>query len=311
MRPLLLEEFAEIFILDVENPVPFDEDERLDPVDVVLNYLPGLVVKVPVLSRQSRRARDSASATEIKFAHFSISEYLNSGRAVKNQPYFSTQNHDSSHLHIPNSCLALHLQLSASTLATTTTMRQYRLWAYAAQEGMSHLEKAPYESWTSAAVNQVTRIFLTQSQALLNIVRLHDRNYNLLLKKLESPLYYAAERGYFHLASQLIKNGGNVNEVSPHAQFGTPIAAAALFSYKAIVKLILQHRVDVNKLAGRYGSALQAAMVSANLEVIQLLLDHNANVNIEGGMYGSVLQAAARWGGDQTLCKSSLITMRT
>ena len=40
IRPLLLDELAEVFILDHEKDVPFDENDRLFTVEEVLSYLP-------------------------------------------------------------------------------------------------------------------------------------------------------------------------------------------------------------------------------------------------------------------------------
>ena len=47
LRPLLLEEIAEIFTLDIEADEPFDADNRLVTPVAVLDFLDGLVTKVP------------------------------------------------------------------------------------------------------------------------------------------------------------------------------------------------------------------------------------------------------------------------
>jgi hypothetical protein len=46
-RPLLLDELAEIFILNYEHSVPFDESKRLFKPEDLLKYLHGIVVTVP------------------------------------------------------------------------------------------------------------------------------------------------------------------------------------------------------------------------------------------------------------------------
>jgi len=123
VRPLQLEELAEAFImdLDTERPITFDESERLFTAEDVLTYLPGLVVKVPVLPPHipytARYTRPQGITVYIRFAHFSIKEYLCSARMARK--HFSTAE-ETSHLHISESCLAYHLQLSETTIATPT-----------------------------------------------------------------------------------------------------------------------------------------------------------------------------------------------
>jgi hypothetical protein len=70
LRPLRLEELAEIFILDHESDPPFHDDDRLLQSEDVLMYLPGMVTK----------DKDGYNPIKIRLAHFSIKEYLMSER---------------------------------------------------------------------------------------------------------------------------------------------------------------------------------------------------------------------------------------
>src|SRR6187402_813988 len=79
LRPLLLEEVAEIFILDPDAEVPFDDKERLLSPEAVLSYLSGLVTQIPKrlgAYDSDHFARRGKDVIEIRLAHFSIKEYL-------------------------------------------------------------------------------------------------------------------------------------------------------------------------------------------------------------------------------------------
>jgi hypothetical protein len=101
MKPLRLEELAEICILDPEDDVPFDPNGRLLSAEAVLTYLPNLVITLP-------DELDDFKYPKIKFTHFSIQEYLLSQR-IRQRPTkdFHIEETDA-HLHIANSCLAYH-----------------------------------------------------------------------------------------------------------------------------------------------------------------------------------------------------------
>ena len=65
VRPLFLDELTEVFMLDFESDVPFDDEQP--PLDDVLVYLPNIVAKVPKPS-----CVKGVDEIEIRIAHFSI-----------------------------------------------------------------------------------------------------------------------------------------------------------------------------------------------------------------------------------------------
>ncbi len=289
LRPLLLEELAEIFILDPEKSPPLDEDDRLFPAKAVLKYLPGLVTEVAVFCNEIESVRYEINVTEIRFAHFSIKEYLSSDRMADS--YFSTRDPDASHLYIAESCLAYHLHFSETVLVNEKILLQYPLWEYAIKHGLIHLEKVPRGCWTASTTDRVNRGFTAESQACLNQIRIYEGTFEGEI--FSTPLYYASNMKLLHLASYLIENEADVNEVSPGSLFGTALGVAAKRGYENIVKLLLDHHASIDANIGDYGTASQAAAEYGRLEVVQLLLNRGANVNVQGGYYGSALQAAA------------------
>ncbi|KAE8454432.1 hypothetical protein EG329_000054 [Mollisiaceae sp. DMI_Dod_QoI] len=321
VKPLHLDELAEIFILDHEQPVPFDESERFSVIDDVLSYLPGLVTKfnVKLWSNIEQRNKDSI---EIGFAHFSIKEYLSSTRMA--QPFFSTIE-ETSHLYITEACLAYHLQLSEMISVTKETIQQYALWEYAVKCMPDHLGKVVPESWTASIKRRVPQVFTFPSRSLLNIARIRDPtsaakefgtalqaaaifSNDTVVKLLleagadandQAELYGSAlqaatfNENYDRLpiVRTLVDNGANVNFQGGF--YGNALQSAAYANEKEVVELLLEKGADVNTKGGEYGSALQAAAANGGIEVIKLLLENGSNVNAEGGEYGSALQAAA------------------
>jgi hypothetical protein len=85
MRPLYLEELAEIYSLVHQNPMLFDENYRLFTLEDVLTYLPGLVMKVSIVIDDRRKSKNRKPATEIRFVPFSVKEYLCSSRIAQEQ----------------------------------------------------------------------------------------------------------------------------------------------------------------------------------------------------------------------------------
>jgi len=307
VRPLLLEELAEAFILDLEKPVPFDETERLFNPEDVLTYLPGLVVKVPIRSREYREEHleweREDKVVHIRFAHFSVKEYLSSSRMTLE--YFSSTE-QISHLHISEYCLAYHLQLSENLLATEDTVRQYHLWKYAMIFWDVHLEKVARRSWTASVIKRATDCFATKSQSLLNIARTYDPDgrsgdWQKRTEVLAAPLYYAASRVSIQLASLLIDNGADVNEISPLANYGTALNVALYHKKNGIVRLLIDCNADIHEGGGKMNeTALYVATCVGSQDNIELLLDRGADINTQGGFYGTALQAAA-WIGLQEI----------
>lgn len=301
LRPLRLDELAEIFILDPTHAVPFDENERLFKPEDVLKYLPGLVTTAPVRVHDFHTIWFDTEAIEIKLAHFSIKEYFISQRIRQDQgpsAEFSI-NETNAHLHISESCLAYHLQISEKELATEKSLRRFALWEYAALYWANHLEQVAQGSWTPSVTNRTALVFTPRAQSLLNMIRTKDPDYGNIqnlekkIDKLASPLYYTASLGALRITDLLIKNGADINECSLGGRFGNALQAAAWWGDESVVQLLLDNGANINAQGGWYGNALQAAAFDGNESVVQLLLDKGANINAQGGEYGNALQATA------------------
>jgi hypothetical protein len=298
LRPILVEELAEIFILDRDREPPFDERDRLFQPEAVLKYLPSLVTKVSVRNHDYRLGQRKF-IVEIRLAHFSIKEYLISPRILEGPAkYFSTTEVEA-HMHISEACLAYHLHLSRTILVTEEAYERFVIWEYVRRYWINHLEQVPRNSWTDTAITMTSQALTSGSQSLLNMVRLSDpdndgyKNWKLEFPSLAAPLYYIAAIGAVQVTEFLLDSGCDVNECSV-GEFSCALIKAAYLGYDNVVKLLVDRGADINAQGGIYGTALQAAAYGYwnGESIVQLLLDRGADVNAKGGVYGNALQAA-------------------
>jgi ankyrin repeat domain-containing protein 50 len=201
IRPLFVKELAEIFILDRERKPPFEEADRLNLPESVLNYLPSLITKV-------LRGGEN-DLIEIRLAHFLIKEYLISPRISQGPAKYFFINERDAHLHISEDCLAYHLHLSSTILVTEEQFVGFALWNYAVGFWVDHLEQVPRPSWTSSATEMALKAFTPGSQSLLIMNRLRDpdkkhKNWDLKFSDLVSPLYYMAANGNENMVQLLL-----------------------------------------------------------------------------------------------------------
>ena len=309
LRPLYLEELAEIFILDPEKDVPFDLDDRLFSPEAVLTYLPNLVVT-------SSDDIERSKGPMVKFAHFSIQEYILSQRITQRPTKDFHVEEADAHLHIAKSCLTYHLHLSRDILVTKDTFQKFMLWSYVSFYWHSHIEKVAIELLPVALESLVLQFLDRRSRAYLNMNRIsNDMNRNLndmnqilnadrLLnsdwdlhpEEVCPPLFYCASLPTLCPIRYLIENGANIDEVSDNGSLyesSFALQHAIMKGETENAKFLLHRNANTNIQGGMFGNALQAAARMENHEIVQLLLDKGADVNAQGGVFGNALQAAA------------------
>lgn len=120
MRPLLVKELAEIFILDHNRKPFFNKGDRLNVLESVLEYLSSLVTTAKEHTIRSER-------TVVRLAHFLIKEYLISPCIAQGLAMYFFTTETEAHQHISLSCLAYYLHQSAIILVTEEQYKHFTL----------------------------------------------------------------------------------------------------------------------------------------------------------------------------------------
>jgi ankyrin repeat protein len=317
---------AAVFSAFVEPPpecaplkVSFDQDYFFaDPLDI-LGRLSGLVICVPdpdsevtdavtVLqdsdgTEHTPESRPKFYTTNFKIllSHFSIKEYLVSGRLGSQVEHFAIDE-DGSHQILATNCIYFILFSQESLEYSKTyderlsnTKRPF--FDYATWNWAGHARKAEYDS---RLVNLIVLVLTTPHQIRAGFLGFLDFDHRRGRAKDISPLYAAAYGVLYFPCKQLIEKGADID--AQGGKFGSAIqAAVALFRdqsvnesiIESIVKLLLDHGANVNTQGGKYGTALHAASWAGYESIVKLLLDHGANVNAQGGYFSTALQAAS------------------
>lgn len=272
-RPLTLEEVAEAAVTN-EDGSPIDAEERLfDPYDVVricrslISFAEDTILV----------CGNWTSGKVVRFAHFSVKEYLLSSRVLEGKARNYHMNAQSSQRQIGQSCLSALLQNDGVNEDQPSPLAKY-----AAQYWFQHFRKL--QACTDDASNfqhLVEELFLGSRNTFrhwllvydVNIRRGHDsssvrRHYN----KFPAPLYYASFLGLGDTVRLLLDSGANVDAHGGY--YGTPLIAAASQGHLAIVKILLNYNADINADGGwTFYTALQAASYFGYQDIAEVLLD--------------------------------------
>ncbi|KAG9206091.1 hypothetical protein G6514_004812 [Epicoccum nigrum] len=289
MRPLSVEEVAEVVAIDVARDPAFDRDEVLEDPLEALNICSSLVT----VTTSEANGRSRHTQRIIALAHYSVQEYLVSERIRQGQAKRYSMQESDRHNTISKGSLMYLLQFQQPL--STEVLNASALARYAAEFWSSHLRKTQDQTEGS----QSAMILMSANNpAYLNWVRLYnpDRSWagpdlGKVLKSVATPLYYTALSGLATIAKLLLDKGADVNAQSGH--YGNALHAASEGGHEQVVKMLLDKGADVN--------ALHAASAGGHEQVVKMLLDKGADVNAQGGRYGNALQAASAGGHEQVV----------
>ncbi|KAK0644310.1 ankyrin repeat-containing domain protein [Cercophora newfieldiana] len=314
-RPLTLQEVADIAVLR-PGDAPLDPDDKLfDPLEV-LRICRGLI---SVSTQYMVLYGDDFLGDIVIFPHFSVQEYLLSGRS---KVFDSWSQH--THGYIANCCLSSLLQLrSTEHKLIKEFFEEHQIRGYAAEHWSRHfhLSKVEDGAQDTSLLDRIYRLFDSKQPFYCNWLRIFapERNWfsdHLTLDEAPPPLNYACYLGLSDTARRIIEAGANVNQsFEPNlyeypydrSNDGTPLEVAAVAGHADIVQLLLRHGADVNS---RYmwdagGNVLHATLHRAPeekaSEIANILLDHGADAQRQDHPYGSALALACRRGMEETL----------
>ena len=105
----------------------------------------------------------------------------------------------------------------------------------------------------------------------------------------ESPLMLAALKGELELATQMVKNGADVNKTG-----WTPLHYAASNSHVSVVKLLLENYAYIDAGSPNGTTPLMMASMYGSPEAVKLLLDEGADPMLKNQLGLTALQFAQR-----------------
>ncbi|KAI9794892.1 MAG: hypothetical protein M1816_003022, partial [Peltula sp. TS41687] len=330
-RPLFLEEVAEAAIMRSASYDLDLENRLIDPEDV-LRICSSLVTHVHVhvhvhniwgnVSVVDEGEKDETLSelptgtetrrrTQVRFAHFSVKEYIVSERIRSTGASKFSVSEITSHTNLGNFCLSYLLLLDQYETLSEEQLAEYPLHEYSAEHWYEHVKHLEYNKLDITETMTLVSKLLNPSEgfAFINWLRISEPdNGNHGQKSLHRKfnqaaplLYYAALLGLPTATGMLLQNGSGVN--AQGGDLGNALQAASSGGHQDIVRLLIEKGADVNAQGGRHGNALQAAASWRGTEaIVRLLIEKGADVNAQGGYYGNALQAAS-WGGTEAIVR--------
>ncbi|KAL7905425.1 ankyrin repeat-containing domain protein [Trichoderma velutinum] len=287
ISPLTLDELAEIFILQPDEAIIINEADRFSYTNQVLNYFPGLVL---------------VEGSFVRLAHFSIKEYLTSGRVATSIFVFNEMD---AHILIGRSCVAYLLYVSAMSSVVKEFMiinsksrflaphPQYRLLFYAASKGLAHPEIVPLFKWPPALIDKAMHALTPKSPSLYIMLRSNTKD-SFVDQMLLQPYRYTAWCGFLKLTNLLVSQEyckyskyliqGDLNAALMDAEGHNKKEVMQLLLDKCVsigTERIDKKRGDVHSRGWR--SAIQAAVFEGNLDILKLLVNHKTAVKDDIG----------------------------
>ncbi len=275
IRPLRLEVPAEVLAFDLDEapggiPELNADWRREDQENAVLSTCSSLITVI----------HDGESRV-VQFSHFSVKEFLMSGRLAAAVVDISFHHIalEPAHTMLAQACLSVLLGLDDTT--SRTSVRGFPLTEYAARHWVDH---ALFEDVSLRIKDGMEDLFDLDKPHFSRWIRIHD---------MDDPWGLA--------------NG----ETRPEWLEAAPMYYVALFGLHGMVeKLISEHPEHVNARGGACGTALHAASRSNRVKVVQSLLKHGADVNALGRGSGH-LCISHRDGDISKLCGGSSSTAPT
>jgi len=296
IRPLSVEELAEIFAIDFD---PKSEPHVLEgwrpdnPEEAVLSACSTLITII------------GDNGTKIvQFSHFSVKEFLTLDRLQASELGNIRQYHiplDAAHTVLARACLTVLLQLDENVDKKCLTT--FPLVFYAAKQWVNHVK---FENVASRIQDIVERLFHPKMPYLAAWAWVHDVDQplpgNTINDLPEHPpplkataLYYAALCGFSGLANYLIVT--HAEDVNARCgRRGTPLHAALFKGHLEVVELLLNHGVDIDQRDNEDRIPLVATYRRENVEAMRLLLKHGAAADVRYDSIGLISHDASYFG---------------
>jgi hypothetical protein len=307
IRPLTMNEVAEVVAIDAKRDPPFDRDEVLEDPLEVLNICSSLVNVTDDNTFRSDYPDDPLPAWAqvpvqvVELAHYSVKEYLVSDRIGTGKAARYSMRDGVCHGAITDSCLGYLLQFQEPELKPDF-LESFRLALYSAKFWPSHAQEAA--QLTKATNKAMIRLFCKKEHAYINWIRLCDQsnpsrecNLSKYAEGIPEPLYYAALFGLIDVVKLLLDKGADVNAQIDGIGKGHALYAASSRGHKDIVELLLV-KGAVICTSDYHDDPLIKAVECGYKEIVKLLLDTCYKDPITAHIHGLALLLASHEGYD-------------
>src|SRR5216684_510015 len=293
IRPLRVEELAELFAIEFEQDTGPSFEEGWRPVNAEDAVLSACSTLISVIEDEDSKV--------VQFSHFSVKEFLTSDRLRTSEignirPYHIPL--DSAHTILARACLTVLLQLDEDV--DKERLETFPLAFYAAEHWVDH---AKYEDVVSQIQDLMGQLFDPSKPYLAAWTWIHDVDLYRIRETIHdvedrpkrpeaTALYYAMLCGFSGLANYLIlTHGEDVNANCGNR--GSLLHAASYRGHLDAVRLLLTHGADVNATNKNERSPLCSAYDGRDLDVMRLLLEHGADADVYYNFLGLLLHDAS------------------
>ena len=292
-RPLRVKELAEFLAFDFEEestPTFLADWRPEDPAQAVLSTCSSLLTVVTV-----------DGSPVIQFAHFSVKEYLTSGRLAEAKDTIS-RFHVSmipAHTIVARACLGVLLHLGENI--TKDGLEDFPLAEYAAEHWVEH---ARFESVASEVQDGMKRLFDPCKSHLSVWDWIYDSDDRRLRfgrsesrgKAIGTPLHYAASSGIHDIATFLIVEHSQDVNARGFSMGETPLHVAMRLGHVEVARVLLEHGADREPRDNNDWSPLERASYGGRVELVQVLLKYGADANARDTNGDTPLYCASYWG---------------
>lgn len=289
-RPLTLEEVADAAVARPGDS-PLSPGSRLLNPTQVLRICRSLIT---VSDEYSRRYNKRVAT--VRFAHFSIKEYLASGGSE-----VFTGMAIPSHEYIADCCVSMLVpidQLKLDQLDVKGLLDKNQLLIYAAKSWAFHIRQLEGHNQLPSRLSARVYKLLDRGLGSVNfhpwmeihdpviVCYWHNRSLYALTDRAKSifpPLFYSAYLGLVDATHHFIKAGSDINEcvVYDGNYVGTALGNASDRGYYRVVEILLHCGADANIHRGydRADIAPKRAVEGSYEEVVGLLLKYGADAS--------------------------------
>ena len=262
MEPLSLDDIVEALAVDCESET-IDPKGRIQDPSVVLKHCSNLLELYDYWTGYVQSAK-----LRLRFAHFSVKEYLVSPRILQSprpSSFFAIAEQEA-HRISTTICLIYLISIPDMKSDTNSFLK------YSATYWHQHVKQITGKSRRELEVGLAMKLFVSPSNILIaRWLSIHDPQPFGSPMFICSPIYFSSLLGLINITAALIARHADVNLRG--GVYGNALQAASFGGHKEIVELLLERGAEVNMQGGEYGSALQAASYGGHKEIVELLLE--------------------------------------